>query len=136
MKATGTSVLILRKDGFESDCPETKFQTITLQSQIRSSRTQMFFKIRVLKNLATVKQFCGSLILMKLQAWRSATLWKKSLQQRSFPVNIAKFLGTVFCYRTPPVAAFVSLINNFRLGQSAYLLFLIKNNMRRFVDLL
>ena len=47
MKATRIFVILLSQDGFESNCPETKFQTILSQSQFRSSRTQMFFKISV-----------------------------------------------------------------------------------------
>ena len=34
---------------------------------------------------------------------------KKKLQHRCFPVNFAKFLRTHFFYRTPPLAASVSL---------------------------
>ena len=30
LKATGIFVILPSQDGFESDCPETKFQTITL----------------------------------------------------------------------------------------------------------
>ena len=30
LKATGIFVILLSQDGFESDCPETKFQSITL----------------------------------------------------------------------------------------------------------
>ena len=45
LKATGIIVILPSQDGFESNCPETKFQLITLQSQMRSSRMQMFFKI-------------------------------------------------------------------------------------------
>ena len=37
-----------------------------------------------------------------------STSFRKRLQRRCFPVKIAKFLRTPF-YRTPPVAAFVSL---------------------------
>ena len=51
------------------------------------SRTQMFFKISVLKNFATVKHECLSLFQIKL---------KKRLQHRCFPVNIAEFLRTTF----------------------------------------
>ena len=45
----------------------------------RSSRSQMFFKMGVLKNLGiiTAKHLCWSLSIMKLQAWRAATLWKR-----------------------------------------------------------
>ena len=45
----------------------------------RSSRSQMFLKICVLKNFAkfTGKRLCWSLFLMMLQAWRAATLLKR-----------------------------------------------------------
>ena len=57
----------------------------------RSSLSQLFFKIGVLKYFAicTGKQ-------------------EKRLQHRFFPVNIAKFLRTIF-YRTSPVAASVDV---------------------------
>ena len=64
----------------------------------RSSRSQIFFKIGVLKKFTifTGKLLCWSLFLMKLQAFMPATLLKKRLQHRRFPVNIAKFLRTAF----------------------------------------
>ena len=45
----------------------------------RSSRSQMFFKIGVLKNFAnfTAKHLCWSIFFIKLQAWRAATLLKR-----------------------------------------------------------
>ena len=45
----------------------------------KSSRSQIFFKIGVLKNVAifTAKHMCWSLFLMKLQAWRAATSSKR-----------------------------------------------------------
>ena len=49
-KATGIFVILPSLDGFESDCPETKFQLITFLSQVRSSRTQIFFKISQQQN--------------------------------------------------------------------------------------
>ena len=65
---------------------------------IRSSRSQMLFKIGVLKNFSifTRKHLCWILFLIKLQAWRPSFLLKKRLQHRFFPVNIAKFLRTAF----------------------------------------
>ena len=33
MKATGIFVILVSQDGFESDCPETKFQTATSSSE-------------------------------------------------------------------------------------------------------
>ena len=44
MKAIGIFVILLSQDGFESDCPETKFQATTSQSQ--------FEKVTVKKSIA------------------------------------------------------------------------------------
>ena len=49
------------------------------------------------------REFCIICVLKKF-FWRPATLLKKRLQHRCFPVNIAKFLRTAFFYRTPLVA--------------------------------
>ena len=57
----------------------------------RSSRSQMFFKVGVLKNFAF---------------FRPAFLLKKRLQHKCFPVNVAQFLRIHF-YRTPLLAASV-----------------------------
>ena len=53
----------------------------------RFSRSQMFFKIGLLKNFITFtgKQLCWSFNLIK-----------KRLQYRCFPVNIVKYLRTAF----------------------------------------
>ena len=75
----------------------------------RSSRSQMFFKIDLLKNFAIFvgKLLCWSLFLIKLQALKPATLLKR-LQHMCFPVNTAKFRLEIFknsfFQRTPPVA--------------------------------
>ena len=57
----------------------------------RSSRSQMFFKIGIPKNFAifTVKHLCRSPILIKV-----CNDFKKRLQHKCFPVNIAKILRT------------------------------------------
>ena len=61
--------------------------------RVKSIRSKMFFDIGVLKNSAifTGKHLSWSLFLLKLQAF-----FKKRLQHRCFPVNIAKFLITPF----------------------------------------
>ena len=61
----------------------------------RSSFSQVFFKRNVLKNFAkfTRKHQCGSLFLIKLQAWRR-------LQRRCFPVKFVKFLRKSFSQNT------------------------------------
>ena len=68
-------------------------------SSSRSRRSQMFFKIGVLKDFAlfTGKQLCWSLFLTNFQAWRPATLLK-----RDSSIGIFSFF-----YITPPVVASV-----------------------------
>ena len=58
----------------------------------------MFFKIDVLKNFAdfTRKSLCWSLLLIKLQTFRPATLLKGGLQHRCFAVKFHKFLRALF----------------------------------------
>ena len=55
----------------------------------RSSRSKMFFKIGVLKNLVmlTGKYLCWSLFLIKAANLKACNLLKR-LQHRCFPVNI------------------------------------------------
>ena len=62
----------------------------------RSSCSQMFFKISVLKNLVILirKHLCWSLFFKTLQACKDCNFIKKSLRYSCFPVNIAKFLWT------------------------------------------
>ena len=71
---------------------ETVMNIVKLRlSACRSSRSQMFFKIGVLKNFAifTGKHLCWSLL-------QACNFIKKRLQHRCFPVHIAKFSGTPF----------------------------------------
>ena len=81
-------------------CPKLEIKI----TNYRSSRSQMFLKIGVLKNFAnfTEKHPCRSL--------RACNFIKKRLQHICFPVKFAKCLRTTF-YRTPPVTA--SQINPF-----------------------
>ena len=62
---------------------------------MQSSRSQMFFKIGILKTFAnfTGKQLCWSLFnkVAGLKAWN---VIKNKLQQRCFSVKFAKFLRT------------------------------------------
>ena len=67
-------------------------------SPVRSSHPEVFCKKAVLRNFA---KFTGNTcarvsFLIKLQASRPATLLKKSLWYRCFPVNFVKFLRTPF----------------------------------------
>ena len=58
----------------------------------------MYFRISALKDFAifTGKHLCWSLFLINMQAWRPATLLKKRVQHRFFPVKFAKNLRTPF----------------------------------------
>ena len=64
----------------------------------RSSRPEVFCKKGFLENFAkfTGKHRCQSLFSNKVASLRPATLLKKRLWHRCFPVNFAKFLRTPF----------------------------------------
>ena len=66
----------------------------------RRSRSEMFFKIGVLKNFAifTEKYLCWSLFLIKFQV---CNFVKKRLQHKCFPVNIAKIWRIAFAIEHP-----------------------------------
>ena len=66
--------------------------------QFRSSHQRCSIIKAVLKNFAIItgKHLCWSFFLIKLLAFRPATLLKKRLQHRCFPVDIVKFLRTAF----------------------------------------
>ena len=64
----------------------------------RSSRPEMFCKKGVLINFAKFlgKHRCERLFFNKVAGLRPATVSKKGLWHRCFPVNFAKFLRTPF----------------------------------------
>ena len=64
----------------------------------RSSRPEEFFKKDALRNFAksTGKHLCQRLFFNKVPGRRPATLFKKSLWHRHFPVNFAEILRTPF----------------------------------------
>ena len=66
----------------------------------------------------TGKHLCWSLF-NKVIGLRPATLLKKRLQRRCFPVNFVKFLQAPFLYRTHPVAASVLAFSGAGRGQKA-----------------
>ena len=68
----------------------------------RSSRPEVFCKKGVLINFIkfTGKHLCQSLIFNKVAGLRFATLLKKILWHRCFPVNFVKFLATPFLLST------------------------------------
>ena len=68
------------------------------QDLIRSSRPKLFCKKGVLRNFAkfTGKHVCKSLFFSKVAGLRPATLSKKRLWYRCFPMNFENFLRTPF----------------------------------------
>ena len=64
----------------------------------RSSRPEVICKKDVLRNFAKFigKHLCQSLLFSKVAGLRPATLFKKGLWHRCFPVNFKKFLRTPF----------------------------------------
>ena len=74
---------------------------------IRSSRPELFCEMVLLEiSQNSQENSCvRASFLIKLQVSRPATLFKKRPWHRCFPVNFAKFLRTLFYYRTPPVDA-------------------------------
>ena len=92
--ADGNEIKISMGEGRGLKSYELDFEVLSIFN--RSSRSQMFFKISVLKNFAifTGNHPCWSLFLIKLQD--AYNFIKRRLQQRCFPANIAKFLKTAF----------------------------------------
>ena len=68
----------------------------------RSSHQRCSMKKGVLRNFTkfTGKHLCQSLLFNKVAGLRPATLLKKRLWHRCFPVNFAKFLRTPFLQNT------------------------------------
>ena len=68
----------------------------------RSSHRRCSVRKGVLRYFAKItgKHLCQSLIFNKVAGLRSATLLKKRLWHRCFPVNFAKFLRTSFLQKT------------------------------------
>ena len=64
-----------------------------------STHPEMFCEKGVLKNFAkfTGKHLCQTFSFSKVAVLTPATLFKKKLLHRCFPVNFAKFLRTPFC---------------------------------------
>ena len=99
----------------ESDISHLYYENNTPERfRFKSSRSQMIFKIAVLKNFTklTGQKLCWSLFLIKLQALRPATLSKRDSMEISmetltqlFSCQICKILKNTFSYRTPSVAA-------------------------------
>ena len=99
----------------ESDISHLYYENNTPERfRFKSSRSQMIFKIDVLKNFTklTRQKLCWSLFLIKLQALRPATLSKRDSMEISmetltqlFSCQICKIFKNIFSYRTPSVTA-------------------------------
>ena len=78
-----------------------EFNMILVQ-KFRSSHRRCSVRKGVLGNFAkfTGKHLCQSLFFNKVAGLRLATLLKKRLWHRCFPVNFAKFLRTPFLQNT------------------------------------
>ena len=63
---------------------------------------EVFYKERCSYKFRKInrKHLCQSLFLNKVAGLRPATILKKKLWHRCFPVNLAKFLGTPFLQNT------------------------------------
>ena len=70
----------------------------SVEIQSRRSRPELICKKGFLRNFAkfTGKHLCHSLFFNKVAGLRPATLLKKRLWHRCFPVNFAKLLRTTF----------------------------------------
>ena len=70
---------------------------VTLDASFfRNSRSQMFYKVIVLKNFAKVteKLLCRSFCFNKVAGLQAGTLLRKRFRQRCFPMNFVKYLRT------------------------------------------
>ena len=78
--------------------------------QIRSSSSQIFFKIGVLKNLDNFSgnYMCWSHFLIKLYVWRPAILLKKTPIQ-VFSCKYCEIFKSIFFYGTPLMTASADL---------------------------
>ena len=80
----------------------SRHQSKLLLIIVRSSHQRSSMKDGVLRNFAKFreKHLCQSLIFNKVAGLRSATLLKKRIWHRCFPLNFAKILRTPFLQNT------------------------------------
>ena len=93
------SPFIIRKNGWQGT---SMGKACFIVTTVRSSHRRCSVKKGVLRNSTkfTGKQLCHSLFFNKVAALRPATLLKKILWHRCFPVNFAKFPRTTFLKNT------------------------------------
>ena len=118
-----------RSDSISNIFSKWDKQTLT---QYRSSRSQMFFKIVLLKSFANfiAKLLCWSLFLIELQAGGPAILLKIDSNARVSYETCKSFKNTFF-YRTPPGT--VVIINDYKIIfgnlELPFLQWVISNNV-------
>ena len=88
---------------FASSCHNISFLLLLKIMGFQKQPPEVFYKKGVLRIFTkfTGKDLCKSLFFNKVAGLRAATLLKKKLQHRYFPVKFIKFLRNLF-YRTPP----------------------------------
>ena len=86
-----------------------------LLGKVQKQLPKVFFKKAVLNNLQE-NNFAGISVLIKFQPWL-ATLLKKRLQLRCFPLTLAKLLRCFHCSRWTNIAINFSTANT-KLGHS------------------
>ena len=89
-------------NAFIRDLRHYWFKSLNILSSARSSHQRCSIIKGVLRNFTkfTGKHLCQSLFFNKVAGLSPATLLKKRLWHRCFPVNFAKFLRTPFLHNT------------------------------------
>ena len=103
-------VLVLRKCLLQSLCSllcylfiQENVQTNIKGKTCRSSCSQMFFKIAVLKNLAVLSKknnLCWSLVFNKVAGLKACIFIKKEALAQVFPLEYCEIFKNSFLYRT------------------------------------
>ena len=109
------NTFLARCDSNVAECRSWYYWSLinTWRMRNRSSRSQMFLKIGILKNFTifTRKHLYWILFLIKLQSWRPITLLKRDPNAGAF-LWISRISQNSIFYRTPLVTASgVSAIN-------------------------
>ena len=88
--------------GYSGQCLQKQPSIGNFQKKDRNSHQRCFMKKGVLRNFKkfTGKRLCQSLFLNKVAGLKPATLLKKRLWHRCFPVNFLKFPKTSFLQNT------------------------------------